>query len=240
MNAVLQPNHPGLALLEAQVRDRLGPDAPARVVLATVQQVVNLHVPYEYDWNLWGVMDWLPTVDETLRASREDCDGRAVVAASLLRRMGYRAWLVSDYTHTWVACDLGETMAPRATAQSMVAGEDGTRTRVDFTLAENLLRGAGFGITVFPPLRLVILLVVIVCAAANPFVGVARQVVGAVGIFTAYGAFPIAARLADGGEHLPASLIATLFTVAIGGWCAMVVRVRRANRPDGSLAARPE
>lgn len=239
MNTVLQPDHPELVELEQLVRSRLPDGATTRQLLNVVQAVVNERIPYEYDWNLWGVMDWLPTVDETLRAGREDCDGRAVVAASLLRRMGHRTWLVSDYTHTWVACDFGETMAPRKTAKSLVAGERGTQARLDFTLVTNLAHGAAFGTTVFPVVRVVILLAAVVGAAANPWVSRRRQLLGGLGIFAGYGCFLIAGRIAGGGDEFPPMLIWSGFVLAVAGWLMIVLRFRRASRPGGFGAARP-
>lgn len=236
MNGVLDPQHLGLAPLEAEVRERVAVDANPQALLSAVQAVVNQRVPYEFDWNLWGVMDWLPTVEEALRAGREDCDGRAVVAASLLRRMGHKAWLVSDFTHTWVACDLGETMAPRNTAKSMVADEQGTQTRMDLTILNNLLHSVAFGITVFPPLRLLIFLSAVVFATANPFVRAAWQLLGAGAIFAAYAGFLIAARYLQGGEKLPMVLVAALLLTAFAGWCAMSLRFKREGRPGDSAA----
>lgn len=240
MNATLQPHHAGLAQLEQRVRGLLPADATPRQVLQTVQTVVNERIPYEYDWNLWGVMDWLPTVEETLRAGREDCDGRAVVAASLLRRMGHHAWLVSDYTHTWVACDLGETMAPRKSAKSLVAGDAGTQARLDFTLATNLAQGVAFGTTVFPVARILILLAALVGAAVNPWVSRWRQWMGGVAIFAGYGCFLIAGRIAGGSDAFPPMLIWSGFALAVAGWLMIVLRFKRASPPGGFEAAQPE
>ena len=44
-----------------------------------VEKFVYGHVPYAWDWDTWGVADYLPSVAEVRRMGREDCDGRAVV-----------------------------------------------------------------------------------------------------------------------------------------------------------------
>ena len=53
--------------------------------LEHVERYVYEKIPYEWDWNTWGVADYLPTVEEVMEKGVEDCDGRAVIAASLLR-----------------------------------------------------------------------------------------------------------------------------------------------------------
>ena len=43
---------------------------------------------------------------------REDCDGRAVVGASLLKRIGFESQLKTDGAHVWVTTPQGDTMGP--------------------------------------------------------------------------------------------------------------------------------
>src|SRR5262245_14541585 len=102
IGSLLDPAHPGLAPFEADVRAQLKSNADPAEALHAVEKVVYARVPYAWDWDTWGVVDYLPTVDEVLKMGKEDCDGRAVVAASLLRRMGYEAQLDSDVLQCWV------------------------------------------------------------------------------------------------------------------------------------------
>jgi hypothetical protein len=86
----------------------------------------------------------------------EDCDGRAVVAASLMRRLGYQASLVTDLRHVWVKTPHGEWMGPggRTTVVSTPQGN-----RVDLrTLWANVPISLSYGISVFPFWREVIIL----------------------------------------------------------------------------------
>lgn len=158
LDALLDPNHPWLAQLEAEVREKLPPDAQPRQALDTVQTVVYRHVPYAWDWDVWGVVDYIPTVQEVYEKGREDCDGRAVVAASLLRRMGYEAHVVSDILHMWVETPQGDTMSPTGGAKTLVGGPGGTTPHITWGLFDNLLRGNAYGIAVFPLLRELILI----------------------------------------------------------------------------------
>jgi len=80
--------------------------------LRQVQIFVNKRVPYKYDWETWGVADYLPTLPEVIRQGAEDCDGRAVVAAALIRAKIGQAHLVGGSSHIWVSSPLGDTMGP--------------------------------------------------------------------------------------------------------------------------------
>jgi len=77
----------------------------------------------------------------------EDCDGRAVIAASLLTHLGYKAELVTDYAHMWVKTDKGETMAPGKT-QVMVATEKGIT--FNFRGLSEIPKAWAFGVSIFP------------------------------------------------------------------------------------------
>lgn len=200
LDALIEPEAPGLAALEGRVRERLaargvgkgseaggepslplrgleetgGPLLPLRAlkelpsaeVLAVTQRVVEEAIPYAWDWDTWGVADYVPTVGETLGKGREDCDGRAVVAASLLRRMGYDARLMSDLGHVWVWTPLGETMNPSELAGGEVFVQQTERgSRLNWLAVFNWRaaaidwpRNVTYGVAVFPAWRECVLL----------------------------------------------------------------------------------
>ena len=112
-NALIDAESPALEPLLASLEPEvtaLGDDHEQ--ILKTVESRVYKAVPYAWDWDTWGTADYMPTVEETLRLGKEDCDGRAVVAASVLRHFGYETELVTDFAHVWVKTDKGETMGP--------------------------------------------------------------------------------------------------------------------------------
>lgn len=150
LNSVLDPANPALAPLEAEARAALPESATSKQLLDTVENVVYRHVPYAWDWDVWGVVDYLPTVTEVFQMGREDCDGRAVVAASLLRRMGHEAWIVSDILHMWVETPQGETMSPTGGEKTLVGEPGGTKPHINWGIIDNLVRGNAYGIAVFP------------------------------------------------------------------------------------------
>ena len=64
--------------------------------LAAVQKFVYENLEYDWDWNTWGVMDYWPTVAEIMEKGKEDCDGQAVLAASLLQGRGVQTRLAAN------------------------------------------------------------------------------------------------------------------------------------------------
>ena len=156
-NALIEPHAPALQPWVEELRPSLLPDLPPRETLRRVERFVYDKVPFEWDWNTWGLSDYLPTVTEVIEMGKEDCDGRAVVAASLLENFGFKAQIVTDFAHVWVKTDKGETMGPgRRTA--VVATDRGLQ--VQWSALGELPRGLLYGIAVFPLIRQLIVLVV--------------------------------------------------------------------------------
>ncbi len=244
-NTVIDPTEPRLAPLESQVRASL-PDQPElAVVRRRVEQIVYQHIPYAFDWETWGVMSFLPTTAEVLDRRRADCEGRAVVAASLLRRLGYQAWLVADLKHMWVvardpATDTAqELMSPGEGTKSVVATPEGTRIAFDLGLLANLGRGLSFGVAVFPLLRELIIVAALALVTLQPRSSVRRRGVGV--------ALLLASLFLLRAGHDPTTGVAThpvwtwLGLSALGvGWLTLAVRgeaSRSLPAPSGSPAA---
>jgi hypothetical protein len=152
-NALIEPDAPALQPWVQELRTMPAESDP-RAVLKRVQQFVYNHVPYDWDWNTWGLVDYMPTVTEVVEQGREDCDGRAVIAASLLRNLGYNARLVTDFAHVWVATDYGETMGPGKTKTVEVTDKG---MKFQWGGLVELPRATAYGVAVFPPERELIL-----------------------------------------------------------------------------------
>jgi hypothetical protein len=158
-NALIDPEAEGIREMVDEIRPRLTADMPPAQALKEVERYVYRRVPYAWDWDNWGMADYLPTVEEVLERGREDCDGQAVVGASILRALGYSTELVTDFTHVWVKTDQGETMSPRR-HKAVVATEHGVR--VDYAAAlRETLPAIAYGISVFPAVRELIILAVL-------------------------------------------------------------------------------
>lgn len=75
--------------------------------VSMVEIFTYLHVKYKSDLMQYLVIDHRPTVSEVMRAGVDDCDGRAILAATLLLFRGYDAWVLAGPWHHWVQVILG-------------------------------------------------------------------------------------------------------------------------------------
>jgi hypothetical protein len=74
------------------------PDDPAYI-----EQYVNgTLVPYAVPWQTYGVPWYYPTPREVLAKGGSDCEGRAVVFASILKAKGIPFTLRASFDHIWV------------------------------------------------------------------------------------------------------------------------------------------
>ncbi len=154
-NALIEPDCPALQPMARELRAQLPSNLSAAETLSQVESFVYDHVPYDWDWNTWGMADYLPTVEEVVRMGREDCDGRAVVAASLLKNLGFDARIVTDFAHVWVTTPEGETMGPGET-KTVEVTEKGMKFNARGLL--QIPQILSYGIAVFPLPRELILL----------------------------------------------------------------------------------
>ncbi|MCC7290558.1 MAG: transglutaminase domain-containing protein [Phycisphaerales bacterium] len=145
-NALIEPDAAALSPWLKELRAASADQPAPAVMLARVERFVYQHLPYEFDWKTWGNADYIPTVSEALAAGREDCDGRAVVAASLLAGLGYESRIVTDFAHVWVATNVGETMSPGAT-QAVVA--EGGGISVQPSAWAQMPKALGYGVSPF-------------------------------------------------------------------------------------------
>ncbi len=157
-NALIEPDAPAIQPFVDELRPMLADDPPPREALKRVERYVLEKIPYAWDWVTWGTADYLPTVTEAVEMGREDCDGRAVVAASVLQSLGFNAQIVTDLSHVWVKTDQGELMGP-GKKKAIVATEKGLRVRLS-ALTE-LPKALAYGSAVFPLIRELVILVVL-------------------------------------------------------------------------------
>ena len=80
-----------------QLADAL-PDNPRAIEAAVNTRLVAYAVP----WQTYGVPWYFPTAAEVLARGEGDCEGQAVVLASILRSKGIPARFVGSLDHLWV------------------------------------------------------------------------------------------------------------------------------------------
>ncbi len=153
-NALINAESPALVPFLAEFETRRSDDWDDQRLLKELERYVYRKVPYAWDWDVWGNVDYFPTVEETLEMGKEDCDGRAVVAASVLRKYGYNARLATDFGHVWVTTDRGDTMSPGKTTGIEFTAEG---MKFNWGIVLNLPKTLAMGIAVFPLYREAIL-----------------------------------------------------------------------------------
>lgn len=180
--ALIEPDAPELAMLEQELRTRIAalreepegelvaPPSIARRTQREIQRLVYERVGYDWDWNLWGCADYMPTIAEIFAKAaesdgqlREDCDGRAIIAASLMRRLGYQPSLATDLRHVWVETIEGKWMGP-GRDKTLESSMKGIQYRTTLT---NLPIALSYGVAVFPLGRELIILLTLVILASH-------------------------------------------------------------------------
>lgn len=78
---------------------------------AAIEEGVLQSLPYRYDWQLYGMPWYFPTVDEALNKSAGDCKARAIVLASVLEAKGIPYQIRSSPIHVWVEYE-GKAASP--------------------------------------------------------------------------------------------------------------------------------
>jgi len=67
-----------------------------------IESAVLERIPYRYDWEVYGMPWYFPTVEEVLQSGEGDCKARALVLASLLEVKGIPYRINMSPIHVWV------------------------------------------------------------------------------------------------------------------------------------------
>ncbi len=114
-DALIEPSMPAMKDINAEIEKLMPTNATPKDEFKVVERYVYRTIKYQYDWYNWLNADYWPTASEVWQRKREDCDGRAVLAASILRARGHtNAMLVANVNHVWVDVDGVELMGPQA------------------------------------------------------------------------------------------------------------------------------
>jgi hypothetical protein len=113
-NALLAPDDPAVARLSAEVDAAMPPNLDRAHQVQWIERMIEKRIRYANDWDQWWNVDYWPTPAETLASGREDCDGIALVTASLLRHRGFRARIEASYEHVWVEVEGVRILHPDA------------------------------------------------------------------------------------------------------------------------------
>lgn len=175
IESLIQPDLPEVAAMNREITAQLKPEASRKEEFRAVERYVYAHIRYEYDWFNWGNLDYWPTAKEAIDRQREDCDGQAIVAASVLRARGFKtAHVVANLQHCWVAVDGAELMGPQPDKNFRRVGD---RTVLTFPELPTVL-GSTAMIVKFPAVRCLVMLAAALVLAYHP----CRNLTGLLGV----------------------------------------------------------
>ena len=162
---LIQTNFAALPEINRAIDALLATNTPALTEFKAVERFVYQRIQYQYDWVNWGNFDYWPTAEECWARGREDCDGRAVLAASILRARGHtNARLVANLNHVWVAVGDVELMGPQAEKNFRRVGN---QTVITLPGLKTLMEWGG-QLSVFPALRALILFFTVAVLLYHP------------------------------------------------------------------------
>jgi hypothetical protein len=67
-----------------------------------IEKAVLVRIPYRYDWELYSMPWYCPTIEEVLERGGGDCKARALVLASVLEAKNITYQVHSSPIHIWV------------------------------------------------------------------------------------------------------------------------------------------
>jgi len=163
---LIQPKFKGIDTINAQIDSLLPLEYTREQELKTVERFVYTHIQYRYDWDLWLNADYWPSAEKVWEKGYEDCDGRAVLAASILRSRGFEdVQIVGNTVHVWVKTKQAELMGPDA--EKIIEYEDGQAT-INLPSWRLVIKSFAFSCHIFPYARIILLIFIILAIFMFP------------------------------------------------------------------------
>ncbi len=233
--SLIQPGLPFIKEINREIDAALPPHPTPEQELKAVERFVYDAIPYAYDWHVWSNVDYWPTAAEVWEKRREDCDGRAVLSASILRARGFKdARIVANLSHAWVEAGGKGLMGAQ---QDKNFSREGGRLVIKAPKVETILSGL-CQVRHFPAWRLGVLVLAAVLLAMHPHFGwpgfSASLFTGLTGLALLY---VWAARTTHGRDALgwlwmSLGLLAGAFVLAV--WLPGCMRRETGLRQDGA------
>ena len=176
VDSLIQTDFDGIDQINQEITAVLPNNVTREQEFTAVQRYVYEHIAYAYDWENWLNIDYWPTAAEVWNQKQEDCDGQAVLAASILRSRGFSsAKLAGNMRHIWVAVDRDALMGPES--EQTIRREDG-KVRITLPSWELLLGSFAIGLADFQEFRSLLIYFGVLltcyhpCCARSRFFGV--------------------------------------------------------------------
>jgi hypothetical protein len=107
--SLIQPDFASITSINEEIDRLLARNTGGAHEIKSVEKFVYKNIQYVSDYENWNNVEYWPTAEEVWAKRREDCDGRAVLAATILRSRGYQsAKLVVGLQHMWVSVNANE------------------------------------------------------------------------------------------------------------------------------------
>ncbi len=179
--SLIQPDLPAMPEINRDIDQMIATNTPPLTEFKAVERFVYRRIAYQYDWHGWWNIDYWPTAAEVWERKREDCDGRAILATSILRARGHpEAKLVANLQHVWVAVGTNELMGPMADKNfrreggKMVDGKlVGAKTIITLPTLKTTLGSLAMTCK-FPAWRVVLILVTLLALVFHPALDTGR------------------------------------------------------------------
>ncbi len=166
LESLIQSDFSGIEEINSQIDTLLAENCTLEEEFQIIQHYIYKNIPYSYDWDNWGVVDYWPSADAVWQRRTEDCDGRAVLAAAILRSRGFEtANLAGSLRHVWVTVDGQELMGPDK--EKSLKKVDG-KTIISLPSWKMILTGFAFILSEFPAIRNLIILLTALILLYHP------------------------------------------------------------------------
>ena len=166
VEVLIQPNFNGIETINRAIDAARPPNATRENEFTVIQRYVYQHIRYQYDWENWGNIDYWPPAQQVWERKREDCDGRAILAVSILRSRGFTtAKLVGNFRHIWVAVDHDELMGPD---KEQTLTQEGGKTMLALPSRELILNSTALYVAEFPAMRNLIVFLTMLLLCYHP------------------------------------------------------------------------
>jgi len=115
LSETIQPDNPQIDILNSKFEIFYAnefvplssyPTNPVELEIYAVGRFVRHEITFSQDINNYLSWDYRPSISEVLERGSDDCDGIAIVTASLLTLRGYDSYVVIGKWHAWVDVDL--------------------------------------------------------------------------------------------------------------------------------------
>jgi len=162
---LVDPDFPGIQEIN-QTLDSLLEQNPEQTELQLIQSYIYTNIEYIHDWDQWHNSDYWASPAETWRTRREDCDGQAILAVSIMRSRGYsQAQLGINLLHIWARIDSIQIMG--AMPEENIRKQDG-QIKLRLPSVKLILQTSAYLLEHFPAFRSLLILFIVLGLAYHP------------------------------------------------------------------------